>query len=180
MRYIAFLRGINVGGKNIIKMDSLKKSFESIGFKNVKTFIQSGNVLFDSNANNLNTLTMKIEKSLLKEYGSDIKVMLRTFDEVVNLVKKNPFEGIKPGKKIKLYVCFLSGKPKLHLMYPLVSEKDAVEVIRIEKCDAFIISRELKSGRFGFPNNFIEKEMEIFSTARNWNTVCKIIERNNK
>ncbi|MEW5843045.1 MAG: DUF1697 domain-containing protein [Bacteroidota bacterium] len=175
-RYIAFLRGINVGGKNIIKMDALGTFFSSQGFKNVKTFIQSGNVFFDSAAKSSDALTKKIETGLMKEYGGNIKVMLRTVEEMENMVKQNPFKKIKPDDKIKLYVCFLDKKPKIKARLPLISEKEALEVFKIDKKNAFIISGQTKGGGFGFPNNFIEKELGIFSTARNWNTVCKMMD----
>ncbi|MCL4547677.1 MAG: DUF1697 domain-containing protein [Bacteroidetes bacterium] len=175
-RYVAFLRGINVGGKNIIRMDALGAFFSSLGFKNVKTFIQSGNVFFDSAANGSDTLTRKIETGLMKEYGSNIKVMLRTVEEMENMVKQNPFKKIKPDDKIKLYVCFLDKEPKINPKLPLISEKEALEVFKLEKKNAFIISGQLKNGRYGFPNNLIEKELGVFSTARNWNTVCKMMD----
>ena len=175
-KYIAFLRGINVGGKNIIKMEKLTVTFVLLGFKNVKTFIQSGNVFFDSAANGSGTLTRKIETGLMKEYGSNIKAMLRTFEEMENMVKQNPFKKIKPSDKIKLYVCFLDKEPKFKSKLPLISEKEALEVFKIDKKNALIISGQLKDGRYGFPNNFIEKELKIFSTARNWNTVYKMMD----
>ena len=175
-RYIAFLRGINVGGKNIIKMESLSATFVSLGFKNVKTFIQSGNVFFDSTANNSDALTRKIETGLMKEYRSNIKVMLRAVEEMKNMVKQNPFKKIKPDDKIKLYVCFLDREPITKPRLPLISEKEALEVFKIEMKNAFIISGQTNGGRYGFPNNFIEKELGVFSTARNWNTVCKIMD----
>ena len=177
-KYIAFLRGVNVGGNNVIKMEALKKSFESMGFKNIKTFIQSGNVIFDSPSKNPAVITKKIEKELLEEYESNIKTMIRTFVEVENIVRLNPFKGIKPDKKIKLYICFLSTEPQRKTKLPLISEKEALEVFKIEKGDVFLISREIKNGRFGFPANFLEKELNVSATARQWNTVCKLIEKN--
>ncbi len=175
-KYIAFLRGINVGGKNIIKMEKLSATFVTLGFKNVKTFIQSGNVFFDSTANSSDPLTRKIETGLMKEYDSNIKVMLRAVEEMENMVKQNPFKKIKPDDKIKLYVCFLDKESKIKPTLPLISEKDALEVFKIDKKNVFIISGQTKDGRYGFPNNFIEKELGVFSTARNWNTVCKMMD----
>ena len=163
------------GGKNVIKMVTLKKSFESIGFKNVTTFIQSGNVIFDSSSKSTETITIKIEKALLDEYASSIKTMVRTFAEVENIVRLNPFRGMKVDKKIKHYVCFLSGEPHTKPKLPLVSEKEALEAFKIKNSDVFLISREIKNGRFGFPANFLEKELNVWATARQWNTVCKII-----
>ncbi len=175
MKYVAFLRGINVGGNNVIKMDKLKAGFESLGFKNVKTFIQSGNVIFDSAMTNSEAIGKKIEAGLLKEYGSEIKVMVRTSDEIDKMIELDPFKNIPADKKTKLYVCFahdeIKSKPKL----PIISEKEACEIIAIEGKELFVVSREIKNGRYGFPNIFIEKELAKYSTTRNWNTICKMM-----
>ena len=176
MRYIAFLRGINVGGKNIIKMENLKASFESLGFKNVKTFIQSGNVFFDSGITNAATISKKIESGLLKEYKSEIKVMVRTAEEIESMIKRNPFKNIALDEKIKLYVSFSLDNIKANTKLPVVSEKEACEIIAVEGKDIFVVSREMKNGRYGFPTIFIEKELTTYSTARNWNTVCKMMQ----
>ena len=175
IKYIAFLRGINVGGKNIIKMEKLRASFESMGFKNVRTFIQSGNVFFDSGIKSGDALSEKIESALLKEYKSEIKVMVRTNDEIEKLVKRNPFAKILPNSKTKLYVCFSLEEIKNIPKLPVISEKEACEIIAIEGKEIFVVSRETKNGRYGFPNAFIEKELTKYSTARNWNTVCKMM-----
>ncbi|MCL4549389.1 MAG: DUF1697 domain-containing protein [Bacteroidetes bacterium] len=175
-RYIAFLRGINVGGKNIIKMDALGAFFSSLGFKNVKTFIQSGNVFFDSATNSSDALTKKIETGLMKEYGSNIKVMIRTVEETKKMLTQNPFVKMKPSNKIKFYVCFLDREPKTKPKLPLISEKEALTFFKLVKRDAFMISKQLKGGRYGFPTIFLEKELGVFATARNWNTVCKMMD----
>lgn len=177
IRYIAFLRGVNVGGNNVIKMLTLQKNFEAMGFKNVRTVIQSGNVVFDSPSKSTEAITKKIEKALLDEYESNIKTMVRTFAEVENIVKLNPFKKIKPDKKIKIYVCFLSEEPNVKPKLPLVSEKKALEAFEIKKSDVFLISREIKNGRFGFPANFLEKELNVWATARQWNTIRRIIDQ---
>lgn len=174
-RYIAFLRGINVGGKNIIKMETLKKSFEVMGFKNVKTFIQSGNVLFVSSSQNAVGIIKKIENALLNEYNDPIKVMLRTTDEIEKIIRAKPFRSIKEDNNTKLYVCFSAEELKPKPAIPKFSEKESCEVVAIESMEVFIISRRMKNGRYGFPNSFIEKELGKSFTARNWNTVCRIV-----
>ena len=175
MRYIAFLRGINVGGKNIIKMEKLKSDFETLGFKNVKTFIQSGNVLFDSGGKDSSALEKKIEKGLLNEYNSEIKTMVRTTAEIRELVERNPFANITPDESVKFYVCFSSEEIESQPKLPVVSEKEACEIIEINGKEIFVVSRRMKDGRYGFPNSFIEKKLTKFSTARNWNTIRKMI-----
>jgi uncharacterized protein (DUF1697 family) len=173
VRYVAFLRGINVGGKSVIKMETLKASFKMYGFKNVKTFIQSGNILFDSTSSNISSIEKKIEKFLLEEYKSEIKVIVRSAAEIKDIVEHNPFQKVKVDKRIKFYVCFCAKRPKARL--PVISEKEACEIIGIENKEIFILSKQMKNGRFGFPNNFIENELGTVSTTRNWNTVCKMV-----
>jgi uncharacterized protein (DUF1697 family) len=178
LRYVAFLRGINVGGKNIIKMEALKKSFESAGFTNVKTFIQCGNVLFDSTSSSTPALTKKIEKKLREDYGSDIKTMIRSMDEIEEMQKQSPFCGREGDKSVKLYVCFLYENIPAGKKLPSVSEKDAVEIVRVGKKEIYFLSFPTKNGRYGFPNNFIENEFKTFSTVRNWNTIKRLLASN--
>lgn len=174
IKYMAFLRGINVGGKNLIKMERLKSLFESVGFENVKTYIQSGNVIFEPTENSKEKIIKRIEKELNKYFGESVLVFLRTFAEIEAIVKYNPFAKIKIAHSTKLYVSFIGNefnkKPKL----PLVSAKKDVEVIAIKNCEVYCITVEI-NGRFGFPNNFVEDYFGVASTSRNWNTITKIV-----
>jgi uncharacterized protein (DUF1697 family) len=88
--FVALLRGVNVGGNNMIKMSELKKSFEALGFAQVATYINSGNVIFKTKESDARKLETKIEKMLLKEYQLDSKVVVRTLPEMVKLVKSLP------------------------------------------------------------------------------------------
>src|SRR5438093_8424279 len=94
MRYIGLLRGINVGGRKLIKVEELRRAIESLRFKNVRTFIQSGNVIFDSSEPNRNLLTAKIERKLLNSFSHEITVVLQTVDELKRLIRLNPFKKI--------------------------------------------------------------------------------------
>jgi uncharacterized protein (DUF1697 family) len=172
-RYVAFLRGINVSGQKIIKMEYLKEVFLSGGFVNVSTFIQSGNVVFEASESNPDKLTELIEDHLLKTFGYKIQVILRTFQELTKMVKSDPFKPFEAVENIKLYVTFLSAKPDKKFVLPMVSPKNDVEIFAANNLDFFCISRQQKGG-FGFPNIFIEKEFRIPATTRNWNTICKI------
>jgi uncharacterized protein (DUF1697 family) len=174
-RYAAFLRGINVGGKNIIRMEDLTNSFCKMGFENVKTLIQSGNVIFDSESDNSAALEKKITISLSSQFNFDAVVMLRTINEIEAIIKLNPFKKITPNPKIKFYIVFLDTEPKMLHRLPLVNEKERLELFLVHKKDAFLLSSEVKNGRYGFPNNFVEKELGVAATSRNWNTVCKLL-----
>jgi uncharacterized protein (DUF1697 family) len=175
-RYIAFLRGINVGGKNIIAMKDLQKMFLSAGYKNVETYIQSGNVIFESEKSNVDV--QMIEKHLSDRMGYPVQVILRTFKAVVNLLSLNPFGDYLNQKTIKCYISFLSEKPRYMPPLPIIFEKEGLELFRVTDNHAFVLSREVK-GRFGFPNNLIESKSGIPATTRNWTTISKMIQRFN-
>ena len=172
--YIAFLRGINVGGKNLIKMADLTAVFESVGLSHVKTFIQSGNVLFDSKEVGIENLRYKIEDQIEKILGKKITVILRTRQEIETIIRMDPFKNQDYGSVTKLYVCFLDSKPEVTPSLPLHNEKEALVLISVTDRDAFLVSLPKEAGHFGFPNPFIEKELKVPSTARNWTTVSKI------
>jgi len=173
-RYVAFLRAINVGGKRMIKMEALRRDFESAGYQNVRTFIASGNVIFDATETDPDSLARKIEKKLLKAFGHDVTVMVLTLSELQRAVKSNPFKNIKASKEVMLFVSFLSAEPDKKLKLPRQSVAESVDVIALKGRAAFLVAHHKKDGRFGFPNNFLEKEFNVAATTRNWTTVCKV------
>ena len=172
VQYVAFLRGINVGGKHLVKMDALRAMFESLGFKEVKTFIQSGNVLFDTTAKDSAGLTKKIEKALLKELGYPVSVMIRTGTELTAMVQLQPFAGIEADGVG--YVTFLaeerSGEPSL----PLRARTNDCALIHITPREIFTVGYRTPDGRSGNVMALIEKEAGKSVTTRNWNTIEKI------
>jgi uncharacterized protein (DUF1697 family) len=171
--YIAFLRGINVSGHKIIKMTALAEMFTNMKFKNVKTYIASGNVLFESNEKDPSKLESKLEKEIKKTFGFDVTVFVRTREELEKIVKLNPFAKIKTDKP-KFYVLFMREKfDKLKL--PFFSEKYAVEIIGALDNNFFCAARPDVVGSGGGANLFIEKEHKIPATTRNWNTIIKIL-----
>ena len=106
MKYVAFLRGINVGGKNKIKMETLREMFAALGFENVKSYINSGNVIFETAKTDNKKLSAKIEKAIEKEFALNIKTMVRSISEIEEIVKNNPFDGQFENEK-DLHVFFL-------------------------------------------------------------------------
>ena len=169
---VAFLRGINVAGHKMTAMPDVVRIFESLGFANVRTYIQSGNVLFDTRARSLGRLRLKIERALHDELGAEVTVLLRALSEVVGIVERDPFKKNRV-LRAKPFVTFMSEPPGETPALPLRSRKGDVEVFEIVGTEAFSLSIE-KNGRFGFPNSFIEKEFGVPATTRNWNTVCKV------
>ena len=172
VKYFAFLRGINVGGR-VLKMDLLTKYFVSLGHKDAKTFIQSGNVIFTSKEKDAGVLAGKIEKKLLKEVGYEVPAFLRTETELEAMVKLDPFQGWKSDKPP--YVVFVKEPLKEKLKFPHVSKKDGVKIRGASQADLFCEALLLKGGKWGFPNGYVEKRFKISATTRNWNTVTKIL-----
>jgi uncharacterized protein (DUF1697 family) len=168
--FISMLRGINVGGHKNIKMDVLSKLYESLGYTNVKTYIQSGNVIFDSSSTNIQELTEIIEGKLKGSFDFEVCVVIRTKNEFQNIIENNPF--LKEDLS-KLYVAFLSGTP----IDPSINEIDS---IKGDSEKYFISGKEIylyyPNGvrEAKLSNNFFEKKLNVSATTRNWNTVNKL------
>lgn len=106
MRYVALLRGINVGGNTMIKMEELRKTFEALGFDNVTSYINSGNLAFDTRASAEPNLIAKIEKGIEKHFSMSVQVMVRPQKDIAGILANNPFEGEFESHK-EMHVLFL-------------------------------------------------------------------------
>ena len=171
MRYVAFLRGVNVGGVTV-KMVDAKKLFESLKLTNVVTVLASGNIIFDSEKGTEESLTRTIEAGLKKKYARDIPVMLRSVNELRSIEQMRPFQGAVTGSATKLYVTFLYEPSRgVHIPDPDASFK----IVCIKNMDAFSVVEP--SPTFGAVEA-MAKLAKIFGpkiTMRNWNTVQKIV-----
>lgn len=175
IQYVAFLRGINVGGKHLVRMEALRALFESMGLKNVKTFIQSGNVLFGSAETDHVALTRKIEKALAKALGYEVSVMLRTGAELVALIQLDPFKNTRSDGDPVKYVTFLSAELKNKPKLPLYSPTNDCAIIHLRPREIFTIAFLMPNGRSGNVMALIEKEAGKSATTRNWNTITRIV-----
>lgn len=174
-QYVAFLRGINVGGKKPIRMKELASGLSAAGFRNARTFIASGNVIFESAAKDPTRVARKMEKHLLGAFGEEITVIVRTIDQLKAIIKLNPFKKPKPSADEMLFVTFFASPPAVKPRLPLLSHTDNMEVIALTDGAAFIVARRKKTGWFGFPHAFAEKEFKVPTTTRNWTTLVKIV-----
>ena len=175
-KYIAFLRAVNVGGHNKIKMEDLKNLLISLRYKNVQTVIQSGNVIFETSDKNIKSITGKIENKLNGFMKKEIKVFVRTHSELAKIVKENPFGKTKADDELKTYVFFFYEEPADKIKIPFVSASGDVSVIKKIDLQLFIIVKKIP-GKDSSPYDFIEKNFRVSVTARNWNVVCKITEK---
>lgn len=171
--YAAFLRGINLGGRTV-KMADLKICLEKLGYKNVKTFLASGNVRFEAEAR-ASAIEKEMESALEKKFGFPIAVLVRRIDELQALKDLDVFGDVSVTKDTRRYVTFLSEKPTSKLKLPY---KDPEWDFRILKCvDGALFSALVLSGDRGSVDAMaiIEKEFGKRVTTRNWNTVEKML-----
>lgn len=171
------LRGINVGGHKKIKMEELKKLYETLGFSDVQTYIQSGNVVFKTSDTNIPKLIGKIEKKIKSVFHFDVPVLIRTKNSFRKLIKNTPF--VKKDFN-NLHVTFLSDSPS-HLPIDEIKKQ-----IKDESAEFFISDKEIYVfcpngyGRTKLNNNFFEKKLGVTVTTRNWKTVNKLLEMTRK
>jgi uncharacterized protein (DUF1697 family) len=170
--HIAFLRAVNVAGHAVVKMDALCGAFTAAGCRNVRSFIQSGNVIFDSSASEAATL-LRLRNEIRSLLGKEPGIFLRTLNEIAQLVERDPFHEFKSQQDVKLYVAFLAEKPRVKPQFPLLSPKEGLEALAMSGREVFILSHPNPRGFTG--NNFIEKELQVSATCRNWNTITKIV-----
>ena len=160
----------------MIRMEELARIFRDHGYKNVRTYIQSGNVIFDSSANNSASLAKKLERQLAQELGYAVTVIVRKLSELALMVRRNPFKKVANEPDVMmLYVTFLAGEPQNQPRIPLLFSSENLEVVAITDQSAFVVARRKKDGRGGFPNAIIEKQFAVSATTRNWSTVKKIV-----
>ncbi|UVI27493.1 DUF1697 domain-containing protein [Paenibacillus spongiae] len=172
--YVAWLRGINVSGQKLIKMDHLKMIFESLQLSSVTTYIQSGNVLFLSDDLDTEALTLRIEKGLYEALGYEVPVIIRTVEELESVIANNPYDLNAFTEKDKLYVTFLSKKPSPEAVEALMAFQNEIDEFHIQDREVYILVHS-SYGKTLFSNNFIEKKLRVSGTTRNWATINKMI-----
>ena len=174
MRYVCLLRGINVGGNTMIKMAELSAMFESLGFENVKTYINSGNIAFDAPKAAEKNLVAKIEKAIEETFGKKIPVMLRERKDIDRILATNPFEGEFESHK-EMHVLFMSEEmpaDKAKQLLDAAPEGERYAAIGRELyCH---LPKGVIESLLG--KSFLDKKLKVSSTGRNWRTVQKLAE----
>jgi len=173
-KYVAFLRGINVGGNNKIKMEALRETFAALGCRNVKTYINSGNVIFETAKTDNNKLAAKIEKAIEKEFSLNIRVMVRTMTEIEDIIENNPFDRQFENDK-DLHVLFLDEELAEEKRELLLANNNENEMFAVRNREIFCLLRvSVLDSLLG--KDYVGKKLKTPATARNWRTVNKIVE----
>lgn len=175
-RYAAFLRGINVGGHKSTRMDDVRRAFEALGFRNVKTLLASGNVLFDARALGATALVDKIEKKLAAVCGHEIGVIVRTRAELGRLAAAQPFHRIRVTPRTRLFVTFLSATPRSTLKIPYLSPDRSYRILILRDrtlCSVLTVGPQWSKNLRQM--DILEKEFGKKITTRSWSTVLKVL-----
>jgi uncharacterized protein (DUF1697 family) len=169
---VAFLRGINVSGQKLIKMEVLRDLCEGIGMKEVRTYIQSGNVVFK--AKSLNGLALKLAKAILAHYGFNVSVIVKSYDLLANIVSINPFIAMAGRDPARCYVTIFSTEPDFSRLAENIPESGKDE-FKVVSGTVYLYFPE----RFGdtkYSNAFFEKRLGCAATTRNWKTMTTLLD----
>jgi uncharacterized protein (DUF1697 family) len=172
--YIAILRGINVGGKRMIKMDALKQLFLSLGFSNIETYIQSGNVIFKSKKLNEDKLANIISEAIKNVFTYDVPTIVKNVDELKNIITNNPFTKDKSKLIEFLHVTFLNAIPtkeNVEIITKLDFGDDAFSIID----NAVYLYCPNGYSNSKLTNSFLENKLKVTATTRNWKTCNELL-----
>lgn len=172
--HLALLRGINVSGHNMIKMEALKSALEAIGFQNVQTYIQSGNVFVDSEDVNGPSVGFTIKQEIFKVFGHDVPVIIIGKEDLEKCFKNNPYlKGAEDTKK--LYVAFISKELNSSAMNELKISQFKPDEASVDESRIYI-KYDIGAGKTRLDQKYIEKKLKVTATIRNWNTVTRLLE----
>lgn len=171
--YISILRGINVSGHKIIKMDLLKKMCISLGFSNVQTYIQSGNILFQSAPTATKKLSSTIKAGIQKEFGFDVPVITLTFSELEQLISLNPFLNDNALDSAFFHATLLDAAPSKEHMAVLAQANSKNDKFELVKQTLYLYCPD-GYGNTKLNNTFIEQKLKLSATTRNWKTLNQL------
>ena len=171
--YISMLRGINVSGQKMIKMDALKEMYEDLHFTNIQTYIQSGNVIFNDNHTEQIDLGQRISNELMRKFGFEIPVIVLDTVELKEIIEKNPFTSDKTKEISHLHVTFLSSKTELIDNGLFYQKKAPGEEFAITEKAVYLYCPK-GYGQTKLTNAFFESKLKVGATTRNWKTTLEL------
>ncbi len=175
-KYVAFLRGINVGGHHKVPMADLKKELKELGFENIITILNSGNIIFDAKADRLEQIEESVSAHLENHFGFPVPTIVRKAETIEKLFSDDPFKGIEVTKDIRLYISLLQKDTDPNFKTPWSSPDESFKVL--SKQDKDILSvLDLSVTKTPKAMGALEKIFGKNITTRNWKTIVRIMKK---
>jgi uncharacterized protein (DUF1697 family) len=172
--FVSMLRGVNVGGSSRIKMDALTAVYESMGLRDVRTLLQSGNVVFRSRIKDRQQLAQRIQQEMERQLDLQSEVLIRTLAELESIFERSPILSPKADMS-KLLVMFLSTVPDAKSQARLLKWHQGNEMLELRGPEVYLYYPD-GVGRSKLSSAVIENQLGVSGTARNWNTLTKLLE----
>ncbi len=170
--YLALLRGINVGGKNKLPMNDLRDLFAQVGCRDIQTYIQSGNVIFSADPATVAPLPGLITTQIVERFGYRVPLMLRTAEEMGDVIRHNPFIAAGASKDA-LHVLFLAGSPEASRVADLDPDRSPPDAFAVRGQEVYLRLPN-GAGRTKLTNGYFDTKLATISTGRNWRTVTTL------
>lgn len=174
MRFIALLRGVNVGGNTKVNMAELRASCERLGYTNVRTYINSGNIVLDSADADAGKIASQIHNAIRDDFGLDVSVMVRSMEELQQVIANNPFDGRFESHK-DMHVFFLADELPDDKLELLLTQHSDDQLIAVNGRTVYCLLRiSVVDSTLG--KGFLDRKLKVPATARNWRTVKTLAE----
>ncbi len=172
--HLALLRGINVGGKNKLPMSALAEMFEAAGCKDVRTYIQSGNVIFNASAHVSARVSERVTTQIAERFGFRVPVVVRTIEQLRETFTNNPFLVSGADEKA-LHVMFLAGTPSPAAIDKLDPDRSPGDAFVVRDHTVYLhLPRDVAGSKL--TNAYFDSKLATISTSRNWRTVTALLE----
>lgn len=172
--YISFLRGINVGGSKVIKMDDLKQTYSELGFTNIKSYIQSGNIVFKYKATEIGKIEAIITKGIEEKHNINVPVIVVSIERLEEIINQNPILNVTEKDYSKVFICFLSSKFNPEAKDEILKKKKENEIVYFFDYALYLYFPDGASETKLTPN-FLESKLKSFTTTRNLATSIKML-----
>ncbi len=174
-KYVAILRGINVSGQKKVKMADLRIYLSELNFYNVQTYIQSGNIIFEYDSDDIKFLENQIKNKIKEKYNFDVPTIVITKKEIEYVLKNNPFKIDQKNDHKKNYVTFLAKLPAKDKIEKLKEVDYSPEKFVLDGKYIYLFFPD-GAGKAKLTNNFFESKLKVEATTRNWKTINKLYE----
>lgn len=172
--YISILRGINVSGQKLVKMDALKNMYEKLCFENIQTYVQSGNIIFSSEQSDVKNLELTISTQIKSDFGFEVPVIVLNVETLKTIIEDNPFANDTSKDISFLHVTILADNPIQFDKESILDKRQSNEEIEFTSRAIYLYCPN-GYGKTRLNNNFLETKLKVSATTRNWKTTTELL-----